>query len=204
MPSSSPARPLPLAPPVDAAAPQPGQGPALQTMGDDVVLRTSNEVAGFEYSRSKAAVFAIKSLLRLPFLPLWPYFIAKEVNDPSYFRNYFKTLTYCIKVVVDQIRFGSFIRMLRYNLLFSPEEIERRIASRSGACSRCAKCCQQFDCLFLGKDDHGDFYCKVYRTDYWFYGTCGRYPLDQVDIDFHACPGFSFEADEAPQTVQAA
>lgn len=190
----SAARPLPLAT-VEA------EPPALKTMGDDVVLRTSNEVEGFQYSRAKAVFYAFSALFKLPFLPLWPYFLSKEVNDPSYFRNYFKTLTYCIKVIIDQIRFGSFIRMLRYNLMH-PEEIERRIASRKGACSRCAKCCQQFDCIFLGKDDaSGDFYCKVYRTDYWFYGTCGRYPLDQVDIDYHACPGFSFE--EAPQTVHS-
>jgi hypothetical protein len=169
------------------------ESPALQTMGEDVPLRTSNEVEGFQYSRAYAVWFSIKALLRLPFLPLWPYFIAKEVKDPSYFRNYFKTLIYCVKVIVDQVRFGSFVRMLRYNLLMSPAQVERRISQRRGACSRCAKCCNQFDCLFLGKDEQGEFFCKVYGTDYWFYGTCGRYPLDQVDIDYHACPGFTFE-----------
>ena len=81
--------------PTDTARPLPivqTDAPALQTMGDDVVLRTSNEVEGFEYSRGKAALYSLKTILRLPFLPLWPYFIAKEANDPSYFRNYFTTL----------------------------------------------------------------------------------------------------------------
>lgn len=169
-------------------------GPAvLQTMGDDVEVRTSNEVEGFEYSRVKAVLYSLRIILQIPLLPLWPIFIAREANDPSFRRNYFKTLRYCFKVIVDQIRFGSFFRMLKYNLLMSPDQIQQRLGKRKGACSRCAKCCKQFDCLFLGRSEEGDYICKVYHTDYWFYGTCGRYPLDQVDIDYHACPGFSFE-----------
>lgn len=170
-------------------------GPALQTMGEDVQLRTSNEVQGFQYSRVKAFVYTFSVFFKLPLLPLWPIFIAKEANDWSIARNYFKTLRYCFKVVVDQIRFGSFFRMVKYNTFMTPEQVEARIAQREGACSRCAKCCKQFDCIFLGQEDGGDYYCKVYRSDYWYYGTCGRYPLDQRDIDFHACPGFSFPDD---------
>lgn len=157
--------------------------------------RKSNEVEGFVYKRWKGVLYTIGILFKLPFLPLWPFFIAKEAKDWSIARNYFKTLSYCIKhVIVAQIRFGSFLRLLKYNLLMGPEEVKRRIAMRRGACTRCAKCCQQFDCIFLGRDESTkEFYCKVYGTDYWYYGTCGRYPLDQWDIDAHACPGFSFE-----------
>lgn len=185
----------PRALPVVNKMPPPMGGPALQTMGDDVQLRTSNEVEGFTYSRLKGIWFTFSVFLKLPLLPLWPIFIAKEADDWSIARNYFKTLRYCFKVIVDQIRFGSFFRMVKYNTLMTADQVEARIAQRQGACSRCAKCCKQFDCIFLGQEEEGDYFCKVYRSDYWYYGTCGRYPLDQRDIDYHACPGFSFESD---------
>jgi hypothetical protein len=36
------------------------------------------------------------------------------------------------------------------------------------------------------------YFCRLYKTRYWDYGTCGRYPIDQADIDDHGCPGFAF------------
>jgi hypothetical protein len=176
------ARPLPVvsAPPVAIADPK---GEA----------RTSNEVAGFEYKRWKAVAYTLGILLKLPLLPLWPFFVAWEAKDWSIARNYPKTMKYLLNVVVQHIRFGSFLRLLKYNLLIGPEQVKAAIARRRGACTRCAKCCQQFDCIFLGRDgETREFYCKIYQTDYWYYCTCGRYPLDQWDIDSHACPGFSF------------
>lgn len=165
--------------------------------------RKSNEVEGFVYSRWKGVLYTVAILFKLPFLPLWPFFIAREAKDWSIARNYFKTLLYCFDVIVQQIRFGSFVRLLKFNLLMGPDEVKRRIALRRGACTRCAKCCQQFDCIFLGRDESTkEFYCKIYATDYWYYGTCGRYPLDQSDIDAHACPGFSFEHLKTGDTQQ--
>jgi len=188
--------------PTVPAAGDESSGPALQTMGDDVALRTSNEVEGFQYSRFKAVLFTVGIVFKLPFLPLWPIFIAKEAGDWSIARSYFRTLLYCFKTVLDHIRYGSFFRLIKYNLLLSPDEVKRRIEQRRGACSRCAKCCQHHQCIFLGQDEaSGDYYCKVYKTDYWYYGTCGRYPIDQQDIDFHACPGFAFEREPAAKTA---
>lgn len=189
--------PVLAAPPAPEAAPPASPRPALVTMGDDVVLRKSNEVEGFQYSRLKGIWFTISTFLKLPLFPLWPFFIAWMVKDPSYARHYFRTLAYCFKVLVDQVRFGSAWRMVRYNLFMTPETVQKRIDLRRGACSRCAKCCKQFDCLFLGQQENGDYICKVYGTDYWYYGTCGRYPLEQIDIDYHACPGFSFPESDA-------
>lgn len=176
------ARKLPV---VNAPAPAPAE-----TKGAE---RKSNEVAGFTYKRWKAVLYTFAILLKLPFLPFWPFFVAYEAKDWSIARNYWKTLMYCFNVVVAHIRFGSFVRLLKFNLLMGPDEVKRRIAMRRGACTRCAKCCQQFDCIFLGKDAQSkEYYCKVYQTNYWYYGTCGRYPLDQFDVDAHSCPGFSF------------
>jgi hypothetical protein len=167
--------------------------------------RKSNEVDGFVYKRWRAIAYTLGLVLKLPLLPLWPIFIAREAKDWSIARRYFRTLAYCFGVVWQQVRFGSVWRLIKYNILLGPDEVKRRISVRRGACTRCAKCCQQFSCIFLGKDKKtSEFYCKVYQTDYWYYGTCGRYPLDQWDIDSHSCPGFSFEVEDTQPARKAA
>ncbi len=180
-----------------AARPLPVVSSSPPPAAEEHEERTSNEVDGFTYSRFKGLLYTLAILLKLPFIPLWPFFIAYESRDWSIARDYFGTLGYSFRVVVAHIRFGSFLRMIKYNLLLSPKVVQDQIMKRRGACSRCAKCCKQFECIFLGKDDEGEHYCKIYRTSYWYYGTCGRYPLEQVDIDFHACPGFSFAPEDA-------
>lgn len=185
-PSTKPARPLPV---VSAAAASP---PAAVEE-----LRTSNEVNGFEYSRLRGIWFVSLILIGLPLFPLWPFFIAWEAGDWSIARNYFRTLAYVVRTILVHISHGSFVRLLKYNIVLGPEEVQRRISARRGACTRCAKCCKQYECIYLGQDEQTkDYYCKVYQTHYWYYGTCGRYPIDQVDIDDHGCPGFYF--DESP------
>lgn len=182
----APSRPRPL--PVIATAPAPTPG-----------LRHSNEVEGFKYKRWLAFFYVAKLLLAIPLFPILPFLMAHDAGDWSLARDYFGTLGYVIRTFMVHLRFGSFKRALKYNVLMTAEDVEQRLALRKGACTRCAKCCKQYDCIFLGQNDETkDYYCKVYGTTYWFYGTCGRYPLDQEDIDDHSCPGFSF--DEAPQT----
>lgn len=183
--------PLPLAPP--EAVPQ-----------LEEELRTSNGVEGFRYSRWKGIWYVLRMFLALPLIPLWPFFVARDMNDWSLARNYVGTMKYLLRTIVIHLRHGSIIRMIRYNLFLGPDEVNRRIATRDGACTRCAKCCKQYDCIFLGEHvETKEYYCKAYETDYWFYGTCGRYPLDQRDIDAHACPGFSFLNDEEPVKTAA-
>lgn len=161
---------------------------------DEEPLRTSNTVSDFDYSRLKAVLYTLRLVLAVPLLPLWPFLLAYEARDPSIARNYRKTMAYCLRTMLTHVRHGSFVRMLKYNLLLGPDEVKARIAKRRGACTRCAKCCRQYECIFLGHDaETKEYFCKIYQTDYWYYGTCGRYPVDQRDIDDHACPGFSFD-----------
>lgn len=189
-------RALPVVSPEMAADSGTGTGTALAEPEEE--LRTSNTVAEFEYSRFRAVVFSLSALAGLPLLPLWPFFLAREAKDWSIARNYFSTMSYCLRTVLTHVRHGSFVRMLKYNLVLGPEKVKQAIDQRRGACTRCAKCCRQYECIFLGQDETTkDFYCKVYQTNYWYYGTCGRYPVDQQDIDDHACPGFSFPSEEA-------
>lgn len=174
-------RPLPIATAIAARLP-------------DQEVRKSNEVNGFTYSRFKAIWYTLRLVLVIPLFPLMPFALAYEAKDWSIARSYFKTLAYCGRVALTHVRHGSVIRMLKYNLLLDKDTIQAAINRRRGACTRCAKCCRQYNCIFLGHDaETKEYSCKIYQTDYWYYGTCGRYPIDQKDIDDHACPGFSME-----------
>jgi hypothetical protein len=167
--------------------------------------RVSNTVKGFEYKRWKQVLYSVGTFAQILVLPLWPFFLAKEAKDWSIARHYVKTMRYCLKAVWDHIAYGSLLRLIKYNVLHGPDYIKNRIAQRRGACTRCAKCCRAFNCIFLGQDARsGDYYCKVFGTSYWYYGTCGRYPIDQRDIDDHGCPGFSFPktAEERREAVR--
>lgn len=177
--AAPPARPTPRALPLAPA-------PAVEA-------KRSNCVEGFQYNRWKGILYTVGIVGKLFFLPLWPFFLAKEAKDWSIARNYGKTMLYCLKAIYDHVRYGSFLRLIKYNMKLGPEEVQKRIDMRRGACTRCAKCCRAFNCIFLGyEEEKGEYYCKVFQTSYWYYGTCGRYPIDQRDIDDHGCPGFSF------------
>ncbi len=185
--STTSPRPLPIAPSEPAPAP-----------AGEEELRTSNTVEGFKYSRLRGVAFVAQIIAGLPLLPLWPVFIAWEAKDWSIARNYFSTMQYVLRTLLVHVRHGSFLRLIKYNIILGPDEVKRRIQNRRGACTRCAKCCKQYECIYLGRDEETkDYYCKVYQTHYWYYGTCGRYPIDQQDIDDHACPGFYFEENAA-------
>jgi hypothetical protein len=148
---------------------------------------------GFEYTRWKQVAYTIFTIGQVLFLPLWPLFLARESKDWSIARNYFGTMRYCLRAVWDHIAYGSLTRMIKYNITNGPDSVRKKIAQRRGSCTRCAKCCRGLNCIFLGHDARsGDYFCKVFGTAYWYYGTCGRYPIDQLDVDDHGCPGFSF------------
>ena len=128
----------------DARGPRPL--PAISNSTAVAELRVSNAVDGFKYSRLKGIFYVLRILLALPVLPLWPFLIAYEARDASLARDYFGTLAYVLRTLIVHVRFGSFWRMLKYNIVWGPDEVKARIAHRSGACKRCAKWCKQYDC----------------------------------------------------------
>lgn len=146
--------------------------------------------------------FAIQGVL----IPLWPIFISLTLRDWSFTRHYFRTLAYCLRSAFPKLNGRSSIaRLFKYNLLTKPETLRKKVAARQGACTRCAKCCKQLNCIFLGFDEkQSTTYCRIYNTRYWHLGTCGRYPIDQSDIDDHGCPGFAFSDPSIPGQADSA
>ncbi len=141
-------------------------------------------------------------VLQAAAFPLWPIFISWGLRDWSFTRRYFHTLAYCAKTAFPKMNGHSSIsRMIKYNILTTPAQLEAQLQKRRGACTRCARCCKALDCIFLGYDEEASIpYCRAYGTRYWHFGTCGRYPIDQSDVDDHGCPGFSFPDEEHEPT----
>jgi hypothetical protein len=162
-------------------------------------VRNSNEVAGYQYSYWKTVAISLGSALSfLLLLPLIPFITSWQTGNPRFRRQYFKTFWYYLRLLPGYIIHGTLLRTLRYNFFMTPAQQAERIRLRRGACTRCGKCCSQLECIFLERDSEGRGQCSVYGTTFWYYGTCGRYPLSQQDIDDHACPGFTFyDADGA-------
>lgn len=138
-------------------------------------------------------------VLGLFLFPFWPIFVSLQARDPYYVNHYFETLYHCLKTLRNAIRNGSWGRIFKYNFA-PPKKIEEQLGSRLGACTRCAKCCKMLQCEYLAYDKKShEYFCSVYDTRYWVFGACGRYPVDQADIDDYNCPGFAF-----PESVERA
>lgn len=159
--------------------------------------RKSNEVAGFEYSYIKTIFVSIGSALMFVLLmPFLPIITSIQTGNWRFTRRYFHTAWFYIKLLPGYIIYGTLLRTIRYNFFMTPSQQAERIKLRRGACTRCGKCCNQLGCIFLDKDEQDNMICSVYGTTFWYYGTCGRYPLSQKDVDDHACPGFTFYDEE--------
>lgn len=155
--------------------------------------RTSNEVADFEYSYWKTVAVSLCVIVGLIlFWWAWPIIMDIMAGRRPTIRSYFKSMREYMTVLPKSIKYGTLWRNIVYNFGMPPEVTARHLAARQGACSRCGKCCNQVSCPFLGKDEHGQNTCEAYGTFFWYYGSCGRFPLLQEDIDHHGCPGFSF------------
>ncbi len=145
-------------------------------------------------------LFIAKFCLAFPFVPLWPVFLWIASRDSYYVVHYFETIWNGLRTIVHAFRNGSWSRIFKYNVFTTPAYVEEQLGSRLGACTRCAKCCKMLKCDYLAYDRKThEYYCSVYDTPYWIFGACGRYPIDQADIDAYNCPGFAF-----PESVAAA
>jgi len=139
------------------------------------------------------AYFVVKLVLGFLLMPLWPIFLSVGSRDAYYVNHYFETLWHSLRTLHNAYRNGSWARIFKYNLTKAPAWIEEQLGSRLGACTRCAKCCKMLQCDYLAYDKKtNEHFCSVYNTPYWFLGACGRFPVDQQDIDDYNCPGFAF------------
>jgi hypothetical protein len=150
-------------------------------------------------TKLKNVLYALEIIVGLPLFPFWPIFISIASKDPYYVNHYFETLWEACRTLVNAIKNRSIGRFLKYNVLMSTRFVEERLGERLGACTRCAKCCKMLQCEYLAYDKNShEYFCSVYNTPYWIFGACGRYPVDQSDIDDYNCPGFAF-----PDSVEA-
>lgn len=73
---------------------------------------------------------------------------------------------------------GKVRRFLQANL--EKKETAEQLARRQGDCNRCGACCKiLFRCPFLGEEEDGRYFCKVYDQRP---SQCRLFPISQRDL----------------------
>lgn len=85
-----------------------------------------------------------------------------------------------------------------YKFLFSVDmtsppasSVDRRLVKLNptwefgNSCGPCSRCCNKHDCPIL---DLATGMCRGYDSFFWRYFNCGRYPAEQQEVDYYACP----------------
>lgn len=57
-------------------------------------------------------------------------------------------------------------------------------AAHGESCDGCVACCERIGCNLIDREAGG---CMVYGSFFWRYFTCGRFPANQMQIDFYQC-----------------
>lgn len=156
-------------------------------------------------TRRANAFYVAKLVVGIFLLPFWPVIMAVEAKDAYYVNHYFLTLHHCVRTLLNAIKNQTWTRIFKYNVFLSTKAVEESLGERMGACTRCAKCCKMLQCDYLAYDQKShEYFCSVYNTPFWVFGACGRYPIDQTDIDDYNCPGFAFPESVALAEAKAA
>ena len=70
-----------------------------------------------------------------------------------------------------------------------PDRTKVRISDRwewgEETCGNCNKCCTRLRCPLY---DRVRNCCLSHNSPYWRYFNCGRYPINQAQIDYYQCP----------------
>jgi len=120
------------------------------------------------------------------FLPLAPFVATVLSRDPSYLRNYRRTVLRGAGHLRGQVKSRAFSRYVLYGR--QPQPIGEVVI---GECTHCGNCCMHRQCIFLDWSATGASRCRIYNTSFWKKLACGRYPESSIDIELYGCPSFS-------------
>ena len=73
------------------------------------------------------------------------------------------------------------------------------------SCGQCTNCCSMIGCPVLSKETG---LCLGYKSFFWSYFNCGRFPSTQPEIDYYECPKWLMnpaleEAEPEPESQAA-
>jgi hypothetical protein len=119
-------------------------------------------------------------------LPVSPIVASVIARDPSYLRDYRRTLLKAASHLRGQVKSRAFSRYVLYGRLPKPEG-----EAVVGECTHCGNCCLHRRCIFLDWSSKGHSCCRIYGSGFWKKLACGRYPESSVDIARYECPSFT-------------
>lgn len=73
----------------------------------------------------------------------------------------------------------------------STVKITKDWTTGSADCFDCQRCCTKITCPLL---DHETGFCRSYNSFFWRYFNCGRYPLNQKQIEYYECPKWEMQS----------
>jgi hypothetical protein len=120
------------------------------------------------------------------FVPVAPFVASIIARDPSYLRDYRRTVVKGASHLRGQVQSRAFSRYVLYGRLPKPEG-----EAVVGECTHCGNCCMHRRCIFLEWSPEGDSRCRIYNSGFWKKLACGRYPESSVDIALYDCPSFT-------------
>jgi len=141
------------------------------------------------------SVFCILTLSLGGFLlaPLSSYYFFNDFRFWKYYRYFFPmfkaTLRFTRLWLTSEAYRRSFALSLTAPPMTSPDLSIVKVKSTWNAdvfvCNQCTKCCQHLACPLVDEVNNG---CLSYNSFFWRYFACGRYPINQQQIDYYDCP----------------
>jgi hypothetical protein len=120
------------------------------------------------------------------FVPMAPLVASVIARDPSYLRDYWRTVLKGANHLRGQVQSRAFSRYVLYGK--QPKPLGEAVV---GECTHCGNCCMHRRCIFLDWSAEGDSRCRIYDSGFWKWLACGRYPESSMDIALYDCPSFT-------------
>lgn len=125
--------------------------------------------------------------------PLSSYYLFNDLRFWKYYRYFYPMMKACLRLarlwLTSEAYRKSFAIELTAPPMTSPDLNLVKIKSTWNAavfdCDQCTRCCRVLACPLIDEVNHK---CLSYNSFFWRYFACGRYPINQAQIDFYDCP----------------
>ncbi len=129
--------------------------------------------------------------------PLYSWYFFNDLNFTRYYRYLFPVMGSFFHYFHRGSKipgfFKNFVIPLRAPPAMIPDGKDLRLnPSWTGGpegCNGCISCCVQLKCPML---DRKSKKCMSFGSFYWRYFNCGRFPVNQFQIDLYQCPKWVF------------
>ena len=138
--------------------------------------------------------------------PLYSWYFFKDLNFTRYYRYLFPIISVVFRYHRDGLPspgMPGFLNMFAVPLfappMLQPESPRLRVnpswGRDTGDCRGCIQCCIRVRCPLL---DQKAGKCLSYGSFFYRYFNCGRYPVNQFQIDYFHCPKWVFTDPASP------